>query len=37
MIAIALMWKAGMKMPKIGPGGQVIPSSKSRPSKTESD
>jgi hypothetical protein len=32
MIAITLMWKAGMKMSKIGPSGHVIPSSESRPS-----
>jgi hypothetical protein len=32
MIVITLMWKARMKMSKIGPGDQVIPSSESRPS-----
>jgi hypothetical protein len=32
MIARPLMWKVGMKMPKIGPSGQVILSSESRPS-----
>jgi hypothetical protein len=32
MIVRTLMWKVGTKMPKIGPGGQVILSSESRPS-----
>jgi hypothetical protein len=29
--AIAMMWKVGMKILKIGPGGQVMLSSESRP------
>jgi hypothetical protein len=32
MIARTLMWKVGTKMSKIGPDGQVILSSESRPS-----
>jgi hypothetical protein len=32
MIARILMWKVGTKMPKIGPGGQVILSSESHSS-----
>jgi hypothetical protein len=30
--AIAMMWKVGTKIPRIGPGGQVIQSSENRPS-----
>jgi hypothetical protein len=29
---IAMMWKVGMKILRIGPGGQVIQSSENRPS-----